>query len=153
MDVIAAYQQVGSYRAAAAMCGTTHKTVRRIVQAQLAGDLGGERRRPARPRRRNFDPVADLVADKIAKTRWSDLGEAAAAGRSSCGLWRFPAQLPAAGGAGQGAVGARSAPWPSAGGLGTGRDAVDRLGCPGRAARVLRGAGLVAGAFPAVRHR
>lgn len=38
MDVIAAYRQVGSYRDAAAMCGTTHKTVRRIVAAQLAGE-------------------------------------------------------------------------------------------------------------------
>jgi hypothetical protein len=33
MDVIAAYQQVGSYRGAATICGTTHKTVRRIVEA------------------------------------------------------------------------------------------------------------------------
>src|SRR3954471_19939587 len=67
MDVIAAYQQVGSYRGAAAMCGTTHKTVKRVVQAQLAGD--DVDRRPERAsRRRNYDSVADLVADKVAKT-------------------------------------------------------------------------------------
>ncbi len=44
MDVIAAYREVGSYRGAAAICGTTHKTVRRVVQAHLAGD---ERPQPA----------------------------------------------------------------------------------------------------------
>ena len=33
MDVIAAYRDVGSYRRAAAICGTTHKTVKRIVAA------------------------------------------------------------------------------------------------------------------------
>ena len=33
MDVLAAYREVGSYRGAAAVCGTTHKTVKRIVEA------------------------------------------------------------------------------------------------------------------------
>jgi hypothetical protein len=33
MDVIAAYRDVGSYRGAAEICGTTHKTVRRIIEA------------------------------------------------------------------------------------------------------------------------
>jgi hypothetical protein len=32
MDIIAAYREVGSYRGAAEMCGTTPKTVRRIIQ-------------------------------------------------------------------------------------------------------------------------
>jgi hypothetical protein len=31
MDIIAAYHEVGSYRGAAAMCNTTHRTVRRAV--------------------------------------------------------------------------------------------------------------------------
>ena len=31
MDVIAAYRDVGTYRGAAAICGTTHKTVRRVI--------------------------------------------------------------------------------------------------------------------------
>ena len=30
MDVISAYQQVGTYRGAATMCGVNHKTVKRI---------------------------------------------------------------------------------------------------------------------------
>ncbi len=63
MDVIAAYQQVGTYRGAAAMCGTTHKTVKRIIQAAREGEVGGQRR--SSPRRRNYDSVAALVADKV----------------------------------------------------------------------------------------
>ena len=46
MDVIAAYESVGTYRGAAEICGTTHKTVRRIVeahQAELAGASSVER--------------------------------------------------------------------------------------------------------------
>jgi hypothetical protein len=64
MDVLLAYQEVDSYRAAAGMCGTTPKTVRRIVDRQLAG---GQRPQPAR-RGHNYDAVTDLVAEKVAKT-------------------------------------------------------------------------------------
>lgn len=64
MDVIAAYREVGSFRGAAAMCDTTHKTVRRIVEFQLTGKPTPARRR----RGRNYDPVAELVAERIAKT-------------------------------------------------------------------------------------
>jgi hypothetical protein len=37
MDVFAAYRDVGSYRGAAEICGTTHKTVKRIIEAHDAG--------------------------------------------------------------------------------------------------------------------
>lgn len=63
MDVLAAYRDVGSYRGAAAICGTTHKTVRRIVEAHEAGQRPGRRSRP-----RNFEVVADLVADRVQAT-------------------------------------------------------------------------------------
>ncbi len=33
MDINAAYREVGTYRGAAEICGTTHKTVKRIVVA------------------------------------------------------------------------------------------------------------------------
>ena len=63
MDVIAAYRDVGSYRGAAEICGTTHKTVRRIIEAYEAGGL------PVRKGRgRNFDQVRDLVAQRVEKT-------------------------------------------------------------------------------------
>ena len=68
MDVIAAYREVGSYRGAAAICGTTHKTVKRIIRAHellSTGDCSPTREQ----RTRNFDEVADLVATKVKETR------------------------------------------------------------------------------------
>ncbi|MFC4113993.1 IS21 family transposase [Nonomuraea zeae] len=64
MDIIAAYREVGTYRGAAEMCGTTHKTVRRIIERALAGDKPPGRRR----REHNFDAVAELVAEKVRST-------------------------------------------------------------------------------------
>jgi transposase len=63
MDVIAAYRDVGSYRGAAQICGTTHKTVKRIIEAQEAR-LGQGRK----SRGRNFDHVRDLVVERVEKT-------------------------------------------------------------------------------------
>jgi hypothetical protein len=37
MDVLTAYREVGSYRGAAELCGTTHKTVKRIVERHNSG--------------------------------------------------------------------------------------------------------------------
>lgn len=67
MDVIAAYRDVGTYRGAAAICGTTHKTVKRIIEAHEAasdgdGPVGRE------PRSRNYDTVVDLVAEQVKET-------------------------------------------------------------------------------------
>jgi transposase len=68
MDVIAAYREVGSYRGAAAICGTTHKTVRRIIEAHEAASAGAAP--PTRePRARNYDEVAELVAERVAATK------------------------------------------------------------------------------------
>ncbi|WP_433501810.1 IS21 family transposase (plasmid) [Sphaerimonospora sp. CA-214678] len=64
MDIIAAYREVGTYRGAAQMCGTTHKTVKRIIEKALAGDKAPGRKR----RDRNYDAVADLVAKKVENT-------------------------------------------------------------------------------------
>ena len=67
MDVIAAYRDVGSYRGAAAICGTTHKTVKRIIEQHEASSVGaGPVARVHRAR--NFDEVEDLVAEKVMKT-------------------------------------------------------------------------------------
>ena len=45
MSIISAYQQVGTYRGAAAVCGTTHKTVKRVIERfeaeQARVDPGG----------------------------------------------------------------------------------------------------------------
>lgn len=67
MDVIAACREVGTYRGAAAMCGTTHKTVKRIIDAAGNGELVSVKR--PRHRRRNHDVVGGFVKAKVAKTR------------------------------------------------------------------------------------
>jgi len=64
MDIIVAYREVGSYRGAAELCATTPKTVKRVIDRQESGGA-----RPARsPRPRNYDPVAELVAERVKKT-------------------------------------------------------------------------------------
>ena len=65
MDIISAYREAGTYRGAAAISGTTPKTVRRVIARHESG--GGA---PARaPRERNFDVVAGLVAERVRKTQ------------------------------------------------------------------------------------
>jgi len=64
MDIIAAYREAGTYRGAAQMTGTTHKTVRRVIARHEAGGAA-----PVRASRgRNYDGVAVLVAERVAKT-------------------------------------------------------------------------------------
>ena len=64
MDIISAYQQVGSYRAAAELCGTTHKTVKRVVEKFEAGDAAP----PRAERAHNYDAVTELVAERVKKS-------------------------------------------------------------------------------------
>ncbi len=63
MDVVAAYRDVGSYRGAAAICGTTHKTVKRVIAQHETGGALVEK-----PRARNYAEVADLVAKRVKAT-------------------------------------------------------------------------------------
>lgn len=63
MDMIAAYNDVGSYRGAAAICGVDHKTVRKAVLGHRSVESP---RRAAR--QHNFDVVADVVAERVGKT-------------------------------------------------------------------------------------
>lgn len=72
------------------MCGTTHKTVKRIIEKALAGDKAP----PRKQRQRNFDQVADLVADKVSAThgkisakRLLPLAQAAGASVEGGRLW------------------------------------------------------------------
>ena len=46
LDIINAYEETGSLRAAAALCGTTHKTVKRVLERRAAGQRPGRRRAP-----------------------------------------------------------------------------------------------------------
>jgi hypothetical protein len=61
MDVLAAYREVGSYRGAAGICGTTHKTVKRIVDRHNA-DCGVPERKD---RGHNYDDVRILVTERV----------------------------------------------------------------------------------------
>ncbi len=63
VDILAAYRDLGSYRAAAALCGTTDKTVRRVVLRQQQGPPP-----PRPPRRHNTADVVDIVREKLAAT-------------------------------------------------------------------------------------
>jgi transposase len=65
MDIIAAYREAGTFRGAAEIAGTTHKTVRRVIARHEAGGAA-----PARaPRGHNYDGVAALVAERVQKTQ------------------------------------------------------------------------------------
>ena len=65
MDIIAAYCEVGSYRGAAELCGTTPKTVRRVIERHRAGG----QRRERKPRGRNYDRVVELVGSRVGATK------------------------------------------------------------------------------------
>ncbi len=65
MDIIAAYREVGTYRGAAILCGTTHKTVRHVIEAHEEGPAVSPQRAA---RSRNFDVVADVVAKRVKST-------------------------------------------------------------------------------------
>jgi transposase len=64
MNIMSTYREVGTYRGAAELCGTTHKTVKRVVER---AESGGELPQRA-PRPRNFDQVRELVAERVAKS-------------------------------------------------------------------------------------
>lgn len=63
MDIVNAYAALGSYRGAAALCGTTHKTVKRVLDRRAGGQVG---RRPARPA--NTSGVAALLEERVRQT-------------------------------------------------------------------------------------
>jgi transposase len=62
LDILSAYRELGSYRAAAALCGTTHRTVQRVVERRGRPPV----EQPVRPR--NTDPLAALLTERIRAT-------------------------------------------------------------------------------------
>jgi transposase len=66
MDMYAAYQEVGTYSAAAQICGTTPKTIKRAVaRARAAEAASGNEPVVAH----NYDAVAELIAARVEKTQ------------------------------------------------------------------------------------
>ena len=59
LDILSAYNELGSFRAAAALCGTTHKTVRRVIERRNVTPA----QRPPRPK--STDQLADLIAERV----------------------------------------------------------------------------------------
>ena len=136
MDMHAAYRELGSYRAAAEICGTTPKTVKRSVKAALLREAGID------PVRHNYDAVADLVAETVARTKGRITAKrllpvAAAAGYS--GSARNFRRLVAED---EGAVAIEEPPGPTTRSVGPGRHGGLRLGRDRPAVRLLRRGGL-----------
>lgn len=68
MDIISAYQRLGSYRAAAELCGTTHRTAKKVLD-KFEADQAGVPSRPRAERAHNYDVVAGLVAERVEKSQ------------------------------------------------------------------------------------
>jgi hypothetical protein len=64
MNMTSAYQEVGTLRGAAAMCGCDPKTIKRALARAAAGDEPAERSERAR----NYDVVVDVVRARVSKT-------------------------------------------------------------------------------------
>ena len=64
MDIVHAYQELGTYRAAAALCGTTPKTIKRVMARRERGET--DHRREAVPR--NTDGVTELIAERVRRS-------------------------------------------------------------------------------------
>jgi transposase len=65
MDIVTAFEQVGTYRGAAALCGTTHKTVKRVIDASRAGEVADA---PRRGGPKNTDVVREVIEEKVKST-------------------------------------------------------------------------------------
>lgn len=65
MDIISAYREVGSYRGAAVLSGTTAKTVKRVIARHESGGVALARVLRAR----NYDSVTELVSERVEKTK------------------------------------------------------------------------------------
>ncbi len=63
MDMVNVYAELGSYRATAVVCGTTHRTVKQVMERRATN---GEPARPARAH--NTDSIRALVAERVRAT-------------------------------------------------------------------------------------
>src|SRR5438132_10103045 len=62
MQIVNAYELVGSYRGAPALCDTTAKPVKRVLERRAAGQVA---RRPSPTRVRNTLAVVELIRQKV----------------------------------------------------------------------------------------
>ena len=65
MDIISAYREVGTYRGAAVISGTTPKTVKRVIARHESAGAPLVRV----PRGRNYDVVVELVSERVERSK------------------------------------------------------------------------------------
>src|SRR4051812_30966074 len=65
MEIVNAYALLGSYGGAAVLCGTTHKTVKRVLARRAQGEVG-RRSRPVPPA--NTAVVDQLIQERVRQT-------------------------------------------------------------------------------------
>jgi transposase len=63
MDIVNAYAALGTYRGAAALCGTTHKTVKRVLERRARGQVGRRQSQSAATA-----CVQTLIEDRVRQT-------------------------------------------------------------------------------------
>src|SRR4051794_41809579 len=63
MDIVNAYAALGTYRGAAALCGTTHKTVKRVLERRARGEGVRRQSQPS-----NTACVQPLIEERVRKT-------------------------------------------------------------------------------------
>jgi hypothetical protein len=137
MNIISAFNEAGTFRGAAAMCGCDPKTVKRALGHPVV-----ETSRKRAEREHNYDLVRELVAKKVASTgaritakRLLPEAKAAGYGGSARNLRRLVAKAKRDWRAGNHRGRASAS-------VGAGRVPGDRLGQGGPAAHLLRCAGL-----------
>ena len=113
MDIISAYREAGTYRGAAAISGTTPKTVRRVIARHEAG--GGTP--PRSLREHNYDIVAGLVAERVDKTSARISAKRLLPAARAAGYGGSPRNFRRLVAAQKQSVAARSSPWPPSGGV------------------------------------
>jgi hypothetical protein len=116
MDIISAYREVGTFRGAAAISGTTPKTVKRVIERHEAG--GGA---PGRvPRVRNYDGVVELVAGRVDKTAGRISAKRLLPAARAAGYAGSPRNFRRLVAAAESLVGQGESSWATAGGVVTG---------------------------------
>jgi len=100
MDIVTAYRKVGTYRGAAQMCGTTHKTVRRVVGGPRP--VSADRRARNARRTTRVSPSWSLVAGQApgrisAKRLLPAAGAAGFEGRTTTSAVWSPRRRPSGG--------------------------------------------------------
>ena len=140
MDMYAAYQEVGTYRAAAEICGTTDKTIKRAVEGARRAEAATADGRGVV--QHNYDDVTDIIAQRVEKTEGRISAKRLLPVVRAAGYEGSSTEPPPGRRRGEGAVAHRAPPGSPPRGVGARRHVGVRLGRDRTAVRVLRRVGL-----------